>query len=82
MARKKKTYMICNPKASFMFGCYITGWYCGDGRGNPEFSEDFSLYSNVKVYPTKKEALEDLNRIIDRYPTAFIVEGDGNRENG
>ena len=74
MARKKKIYLICNPEAAFMFGSYIMGWYCGDDCGNPYFSKDFTLYSGVKVYHTMKDAMNDLNHIIDRYPNSYIVE--------
>ena len=80
MATKKKVYVICNPTAAFMYGSYIAGWYCGDDCGNQYFSKDFSLYEGVKSYPTKEDALADLNRIIDRYPFSYIVEGFKNED--
>lgn len=74
----KAVYLIANPKAFFMFGSYILGWYSGDNDNgaSAEFSQHFSLYCGVKTYTTKKEAEAVLKGLLSIYPDCYIVKSD------
>ena len=72
----KPVYLIANPKAFFLFGSYILGWYSGDNDngGSATFSQHFSLYCGVETYHTKKEAEKVLKGLLLNYPDCYIVK--------
>ena len=66
---KQKVFVICNPRAFFILGAWLPGWYAGE---DDDGKVKFSAHDGVKVFTSKREA----NRVIKNLlPGCYIVEG-------
>lgn len=75
MATKTAKYLICNPRARFMFGCYFPAYYSGeDANGKPTFTNPvYDEYEDgAVVFKTRKSASTVLKAIDN--PLCYIVK--------
>lgn len=70
MPTAKKTYIIRNPYAYFLFGAYIPATFCGtDPNGKPLWN-----WNKAETFSTKKSAQKVLDGL--NSPKCIIMEGE------